>query len=515
LILCDTLIDLEVVYVNKIIEKIQNGKDPQEFKDSEITIWKKILDKSLRARRVGCGFSGLADMLATLGIPFNINAITTIKQICDIKMESELSATIDLAILYGAFSEFDINLEYTFFDTGVVKGNNNFAETIRVKYNDLFLKMIKYGRRNISFSTVAPTGTISMLAQINSGIEPLLMPMYLRRVKINDDNNEYNYVDPNDGCKYLETPVIHKPLIDWYETVFNKKFVYTNEKEFNEIFAESPYFKSCAYDITWQDRLKIQFEIQDKTSHAISSTINLPADTPKETISKIYLESWKGGLKGQTIYREGSRSGIIVNINDKKKKDVMDEIVDANAPKRPYSLKAHYYTIFVSKENSIKEYKLTGIEKIVIPYSIIIGFLKNRPFEIFIISNMDKKYNVPIILNDKARIDGNLIKEYKNWYNFESDSFLLRDLPDGEHDEKLLSMNLSIEMRSGIPLQFIIKTIKKTQPLIGSFGYKLCKILSYYVQDGTSEGGKCPDCGGLLTYEAGCVICKSCGYSVC
>jgi ribonucleoside-diphosphate reductase alpha chain len=502
-VILDIIVDLEVEYIKNIILKISNSKDPEDLKQSEISLWEKIIDKSLKARRIGGGFTGLADALAALNRPYSVDklkgeSMSPLEEICKTKSYSEIQATIDLAILNGPFPVFDFSKEFTKSEDGKLIGNNELAEFLNFNFPDEIKRMEKYGRRNISWSTCAPAGTLSIEAQVTSGIEPLFLPWYKRRVKLIELDEQYDFIDPNDGNKYRESLVIHQPFVDWVKQVKGENYQITKQN-IDDLFINSPWYDNCANDLDWKKRIEIQALLQKGyVTHAISSTINLPAGSSVETISKIYRESYFSGLKGQTIYREGCRSGVIVKVDEEKtEKSNKPVIIDREAPKRPKELDAHYYTLQSNNKN----------------YSIIIGLLDKRPYEIFIISGL----NIPFLLDkdNRSRIDGVIIREDTNWYNFETDNFRIKDIPDGENDEKLISLFLSNQLRWGIPLKKIIKTIKKTNLIIGSFNYKLCKILAYYIRNNEKEGSICPECGNDLIYENGCVICKSCGYSIC
>lgn len=487
IIIGDILVDLEFEYLDRIIDKIQSGKDPQELKDTEIDLWVKVKDTASRGRRIGAGFLGQGDMLAALGE--NYYSPEIIKQIFKLKLKAELDATTDLAILYGAFDGFDPKLEDSY--------GNVFFEMLKKDFPEEWEKMQKYGRRNVSWSTGAPTGTGSLMSQVTSGIEPLFSPYYKRRKKCISANERVDYIDPGDGQKFTEYMVMHSKFIDWF-IIYNesikshaesKKYLENlSEQELNEIFEFSPWFNNTANDLNWNERVEIQSLVQQYTTHAISSTINLPKDCEKALIGKIYMESWKAGLKGNTIYRDGSRGGILTT---SKTESPLENW------KRPYRLPADYHTIKYRNRT----------------YSIIIGLNDGKPYEIFIVSGVP---NLPEnLFEDEDKITGYLVKEDKNWYNFESDTFLLKDIPDTENEEKLLSLMLSGMLSSNKPLIKIIKILDKSKPIAGSFTHRLIKVISKYVPNGEESGEVCPVCGKKLRYEGGCSICMNCGHTKC
>lgn len=502
----DIIVDLEEDYIKRIIEKIEyRDSDPRELKDRVISLWDKILKSGKEGRRVGAGFTALGDTLAALGLKYNYSDKTKniLSKIFETKMRAELDATIDMSILYGSFVGFDINKEYYISDDfhSVDSGKNEMFNRMLEIFPEQINRMFKYGRRNVSWSTAAPTGSLSILSQTTSGIEPLFSPFYMRRKKVIDEKTErIDYIDPADGQKFTMFPVFHPKFKWWIENIYNPGSDATKltEEEVNEIFKTSPWFGSCANDINWKDRVYIQSLVQKYTTHAISSTINLPNDIKADIVKNIYTESWKVGLKGNTIYRDGSRGGVLItSTNTDNKNPDSQDFDETRAPKRPIRLPAVYHTIR-SKGKT---------------YSVIIGFYQNKPYEVFIASDYDY---LPQNLDDyNDCIKGEIVKEGKDWYNFESKTFILKEISDIENEEKMLSLMISMALRHRTPLKYVIKTIEKTKPFAGSFAHKLIKILSKYVPDGEESGTVCPDCGAKLRYEAGCVICPDCGWSKC
>jgi ribonucleoside-diphosphate reductase alpha chain len=502
-IIGDIVVDLECEYIQNIINKIGASKDPEELKISEIKIWDKIMQKSLRGRRIGTGFTGLSDAVAALGCDYKVAEeidspalwkYDPITNFVKMKMKSDLSATTDLAFLYGPFDGWDVDKEFLYDPkTGKYFGRNEMTINILKEFPNEAIRMINYGRRNVSFSTCAPNGSLSIEAQTSFGIEPLFYPYSKRRLKILNKADEYDFIDPNDGNRYKEFYDFHPAFRDWFSITFGKDAILTKDN-FLEAFEKSPWIGNCSDSLSIANRISVQQRIQHYTTHAISSTINLPADTEISTISTIYEMSYTYGLKGNTIYREGCRAGVVVRADGKLENQIFGDNV---APERPRELDAHYYTVF--SNNKV--------------YSIMVGLLQERPYEIFIVSNID----APTILDleNETKIEGILIREDSNWYNFEAENFLIRDIKDGENDEKLVSLFLSNQLRFGVPLWEIIKTIKKTNLIAGTFNYKLCKILALYIKNNTQDGSKCPSCGSNLSYENGCSMCKNCGYTVC
>lgn len=502
----DIIVDLEEDYIKRIIEKIKyRDSDPKELKDRVISLWDKILKSGKEGRRVGAGFTALGDALAALGLKYNYSDKTqkVLNDIFKTKMRAELDATIDMSILYGSFVGFDMHKEYYISDDfhSLDSGKNEMFDRMLEIFPEQINRMCKYGRRNVSWSTAAPTGSLSILSQTTSGIEPLFSPFYMRRKKVIDEKTErIDYIDPADGQKFTMFPVFHPKFKWWIENIYEPGSDATklSEEEVNEIFKYSPWFGSCANDINWKDRVYIQSLVQKYTTHAISSTINLPNDIKTDIVKNIYTESWKVGLKGNTIYRDGSRGGVLVtSTNTDNKNPDSQDFDETRAPKRPIRLPAVYHTIR-SKGKT---------------YSVIIGFYQEKPYEVFIASDYDY---LPQNLDDyNDCIKGEIVKESKDWYNFESKTFILKEISDIENEEKMLSLMISMALRHRTPLKYVIKTIEKTKPFAGSFAHKLIKILSKYVPDGEESGTVCPDCGAKLRYESGCCVCPDCGWSKC
>lgn len=301
--LSDDLIDLELEHIDRILEKISNDSQSSAIKYTERKLWLNIKETAEASRRTGLGFTALGDCLAALGYKYDSEeALLFVEQIMHIKMESELNCTIDLAVLRGTFDGWNNNLEYH-------EVSNDFYKFIRKQFPEQYERMQEWGRRNVSISTVAPTGSVSLLTQTTSGLEPLFMPFYMRRKKVNG-NERVDFVDEI-GDKWQEFPVLHHKFKDWIITRTDyieqvEANVISSVEELNKatlqsLFEQSPWYGSTANDIDWIKRVQIQSTIQKYITHSISSTINLPSDVSEEEVSRIYLESWKQGLKGITV----------------------------------------------------------------------------------------------------------------------------------------------------------------------------------------------------------------------
>lgn len=484
LVLGDLLVDLEVEYIDRILNKIKSDNEPESQKKIDFEFWSLVRDIAYSGRRTGCGISGLADTIAGLNLKYDSDdSKIEIEKIMKKKMEAELDASIDLSILFGSFSGFNPELE---------KNGNIFFTQLEKEFPNHFSKMQKFGRRNVNWSTVAPAGSVSILTQTSSGCEPLFSPYYTRRIKINpnDKNKKIDFVDQN-GDKWENSIVIHPKL-----KLFLKNNGFSFEiSDIEKGYKISSYFNSTANDISWEKRIKIQSVLQKYTTSAISTTLNLPESTSEETVYNIYIESWKNGLKGQTIYRENSRSGVL--IKEEKKKEI--SINKTSAPKRPQILNCDVY-----------HFVLKGTR-----YYTIVGLLNKDPYEIFTGINSDSEGDA--ILN-KNIINGQVKKESRGKYiliNNNTKYTLSNSHNDPTADA--LTRLISTSLRHGVDISFIVDQLEKTKGEMISFTKVLGRTLKKYIKDGTKVcGQKCDSCGSTnLVRENGCVTCRDCGGSKC
>lgn len=497
--LADLLIDLELEYIQRIIDKIKSDPEPMTVKRTEIELWEKIYKITKGSRRTGCGFTALGDMLAALNLKYDSDeAMVVTKKVMETKFRAELECTIDLSIIHGTFEGLDRDKEYEFIDKNTLKGKNKFYEDLFKNYPELTLKMYKYGRRNVSWSTVAPTGTVSLLAQTTSGLEPMFSPWYIRKKKINpgDEGVRVDSVDQN-GDSWMHYAILHPKFKDWINNPisgkwlpFTKPIEEFTEDELISWFEKSPWYESTANDIDWINRIRIQSIIQQYTTHSISSTINLPEDVTKEEVNEIYIAAYDHNLKGVTIYREGSRTGVLV-----KNEQNDSEFSQHDAPKRPKSLpcKVHQST---SK----------GKE-----YLIILGLLKDKPYEVFC---MESHWKLP-----KGTLEGNLIKVNRSTYKLEIPEVLTIDniALDMTDEEAAITRLVSTSLRHGADIKFVVEQLNKTLGDMQSFNKVLARTLKKYIPEGIeTTGHTCDNCGAdAIIYEEGCQKCKSCGTSKC
>ncbi len=489
--LMDDLVDLELEAVDRIFNKIVNDKEPNYIKQVEIDTWKLLFKNGKTGRRTGLGFTALADCIAALGLKFDTDeSLQVIDSIMRKKLEGEFDSSIDMAITRGAFRVFDTEIEE----------KSDFVKMLKAEFPTIYKRMMTYGRRNISISTVAPTGSLSMLAQTSSGIEPVYLLSYKRRRKVNpsEKNATVAYVDEL-GDSYEEFEVYHPRVKTWMNA--------TGKTD----ISESPYAGATATEIDWQKRVAMQALVQKYTTHSISSTINLASDVSTELVGDIYIESWIKGLKGITVYRDGSRSGILVS-NDKKKDDKAcheNVFSETFAPKRPKRLEAR----IVRFQNEYEK------------WMAVVGMIDNRPYEIFT-GKIDDAFILPqwvttgwIIKNrdeeGHSRYDFQFLDKdgYKVTFEALSRSF------DKEfwNYAKLISGVL----RHGMPMPYVIDLINNLNLFdenINTWKNGVVRALKQFVPDGTAAADKkCSECNAPdgLIFSEGCLKCKHCGYSKC
>lgn len=479
--LADDLVDLEIEAVDRIIDVVKNEEDFTEF-----NLWSRIRETAIRGRRAGLGFTGLADAIAMLGLKYDSDeGLSKIEYIMRIMFKAQLDCQIDMAVERGSFPAWDKDKELSTSNSWYNWLNNNYTKDSN--------KMSVYGRRNISWSTVAPTGTVSIMAQCSSGIEPVFLPFYERKRKCMSPEDRADYTDIK-GEKYTLFVVVHPNFAKWlcYST-FNGNF---NSHEYlerlqdieylKEAFKESPYYGSTAPEIDWHQRVKLQGIVQKYITHSISSTVNLPKETTEEEIANIYIEAWKAGNKGQTIYRDGCREGVL---NKVEKPKVID---NRQAPKRPKELEADYYQVKVKGEQFI----------------VLVGLLEGKPYEIFAFRPL-RPVSIP-------PHKGKIIKMGKMHYSFDSEYIQLSDLQlaNTNVEEKAATLYASMLLRHGANIEYITKTAKKVNDNISSFSSAMCRILAKYITN-TEVKEVCPECGGKLVRDGGCIHCIDCGYSKC
>jgi len=483
--LMDDLVDLEIEAVDKIIAKVQSDPEPEDIKYTELNLWKKTKEKGIQGRRTGLGVTALGDVLAMLGIRYGSDeSISLTDQLYKELALNAYRCSITLAQERGPFPIWEWELEK----------DNAFLNRIWEADPILRELNIKHGRRNIALLTTAPTGTGSLVSRIlpglhgtTSGIEPAYLLEYKRRRKI-DPNDTHARVDFKDelGDKWQEYVVYHPGYTAWM-SITGKNNI-----------QDSPYYKSTANDIDWMASVMLQSAAQYWVDHSISKTCNVPKDIPKELISEMYLAAWKAGCKGFTIYRDGCRTGVLV-----KNEDTVDSITYKDAPKRPSELPC-----------VIHHWKVKGQK-----WTIIVGMLSGRPYEVF--AGPADIVDIPPTITD-----GFLIKHSRKSMNSKYDlrygddgSTVLKNIASWfEHnDYGTLSRMVSMSLRHGVPIQFIVEQLQKDlNDDLWSFNNVLARVLKTWITDGTKRSKACTECGqDNLIYEEGCLRCSNCGHSKC
>ena len=487
--LMDDLVDLELGVIENILKKIKEDREPDFIKRTELETWKILYNTGEKGRRTGLGFTALSDAIAALGLSFDSSeALVVVEKLMQTKCRAEFDSSIDMAIERGKFDGFNPEIENT----------SDFVQMMENEFPELHRRMMKYGRRNISISTVAPTGTISILAQTSSGIEPVFLLSYLRRRKINPDagSSKVSFVDPM-GDSWEEFTVFHPKIKEWMAITGN-----TDAKK-------SPYAGSTAPEIDWLKRVELQAIIQKYVTHSISSTINLPNDVPKEKVGELYLTAWKSGLKGITVYRDGSRTGVLVAENQKKTQDQLYGIEERQAPLRPKTIKALVVRFLNEHEK----------------WMAVIGLLDGKPYEIFT-GRVEDSFFLPNWVKD-----GWVIKSKDNKGNARYD-FRYIDKDGYRVTIEGLSRSFNQEfwnyaklisgvLRHGMPLPYVVDLVSNLNlynDSINTWKNGVARALKMFIPDGTEAvDRKCPECedpSGLI-YEEGCLKCKSCGLSKC
>jgi ribonucleotide reductase alpha subunit len=489
-LLADTLVDLEVEKIQTILTKVQNDPDSQEVKQLELDLWSKVMQVASNSRRTGTGFTALGDMLAALNLKYDSpQALKIINLVVNLKTKAELNASIDLAEESGAFYGWDAELE-----KGLSQHSDSFYYMIKHEFPEEWSRMQIHGRRNVSWSTVAPTGTVSLMTQTTSGIEPLFAPYYFRKKKVNP-NDEGVRVDETDqnGDTWMQYPVAHPQFKVWYQSYMSKEedpedFENLNQEDLTYLYEKSPWYQACAPDIDWIKRVEIQSIIQKYTSHSISSTINLPNKATVEDVANIYLQSWKKGLKGITVYRDGCRAGVLTTAKDEPQKE---KFVAKDAPKRPECLSVDIYTT-TSKGTK---------------WNVIVGLYEGKPYEVF---------TIPHFTNETSM---ELCKKSKGKYDLENEKGLyLSDITsDMTSEEEVITRLVSTALRHGADITFIIEQLNKSHGDITSFSKAIARTLKKYAnQERLNLKSTCTSCGSEnIVFEEGCNKCLDCGHSGC
>ena len=506
----DDIIDLEVEKIEKILAKVESDPECESIKRTERELWEKIMDKTTKGRRTGVGTTAEGDMLAALGLRYGTPEATAFS--VEVHKTLALAAyrsSVQMAQERGAFNVYDAKREE----------NNPYIQRIKEADPELYELMVKYGRRNIACLTIAPTGTTSIMTQTTSGIEPVFQPVYRRRRKVNpnDKNVHVDLVDEV-GDSFEEYVVFHHKFITWMNAngyTYDPAHRYTTA-EIDELVQKSPYYKATANDVDWLEKVHMQGAIQKWVDHSISVTINLPNDVSEELVGQLYEEAWRSGCKGCTVYRDGSRTGVLEGMKDKKKKDETSKkdekncvCFDNKVRVRPAELECDVvrfqnnkdkWIAFVGLKDGVPYEIFTGLaddeEGILLPKSVTKGKIIRVVQE-----DGTKRYDFQFVNSRgfKTTMEGLSYKFDKEFWNY----------------AKLISGVL----RYGMPIDQVIKMISSLQmdsESINSWKVGVERALKKYIQDGTVvQGQVCPNCGNALIFEEGCMHCRECGYSRC
>ena len=499
--LMDDLIDLELEKVNKILAKIDSDPEGDDIKSVERNLWLNIKMKCLEGRRTGLGITAEGDMLAGMGLRYGTDEATEFA----VKVQRTLAcaaygSSVNRAKERGSFPLYDANREKL----------NPFIQRLAEADPKLYTEMVQNGRRNIALLTIAPTGTVSICTQTTSGIEPVFLVSYKRRKKINPndkDTSKHKVVKDENGDYFEEYNVLHPKFVDWLKLKgYTKEQIDSlDDKELDRLIAESPYYKATSADIDWVNKVKMQGAIQKWVDHSISVTVNIPKETTEEIVSTIYQTAWESGCKGCTIYRDGSRHGVLVSKSENKNCND-NEFNENKAPKRPKKLEAEVVRFKNEKEDWIA----------------VVGMYEHRPYEIF--TGRAENFVLPkwvekgwvIRVKEKgdehARYDFQFLDQDGYHVTMEGLSRMFKK--EYWNYAKLISGIL----RHGMPIPNVVDLIGKLNfdvDSITTWSNGVARALKRYIKDGTETGETCPDCGGKIIYTGGCKSCPNCGWSKC
>ncbi|MBD5308946.1 MAG: adenosylcobalamin-dependent ribonucleoside-diphosphate reductase [Bacteroides sp.] len=503
----DDIIDLELEKIDAIMEKIKDDPETDEVKHTELNLWTKIKRKTAMGRRTGCGTTAEGDMLAALGLRYGTPEATDFS----VKVHKELAlayfkASVDLAEQRGAFEMYDAEKEK----------NNPFINRLKEAAPELIEKMEKVGRRNISCLTIAPTGTTSLMTRTTSGIEPVFQPVYKRRRKVNpgDENVRIDFVDDM-GDSFEEYIVYHDKFLEWMKINNIQQEATLTPEQLEDLVAKSPYYKATASDVDWMEKVRMQGAIQKWVDHSISVTINLPNDVTEDLVESLYLEAWRAGCKGCTVYRDGSRNNVLESVKKKGDHGLKTGLLNLihlpdHTVKRPSELEADVVRFQNNKEKWIAFVGLVDGK----PYEIFTGLADDEDGIFCPKSVTHGKIIKAVDDKGKKRYDFQFINKrgYKTTIEGLSDKFN----PEFWNYAKLISGVL----RYGMPIDQVLKLVSGLDldsTSINTWKNGVERALKKYIPNGMqAKGAKCPNCGAeTLIYQEGCLICTTCGNSRC
>ena len=499
----DDIIDLEIEKIDTILSKIEADPESNEIKATEQKLWEKIKAKTLQGRRTGIGITAEGDMLAALGLRYGSEEATDFSEGLHRTLAlAAYRASVQMAKERGHFEIYD----------AVLEAKNPFIQRVRTYDKELYDDMVKYGRRNIALLTIAPTGSTSIMSQTTSGIEPVFLPVYKRRRKVNPNDKDIrvDFVDEV-GDSWEEYIVFHHHFKTWMNTNGYDTSKHYTQEELDAIVAKSPYYKATSNDVDWLSKVQMQGAIQKWVDHSISVTINIPNEATEDLVNELYLKAWEAGCKGVTVYRDGSRSGVLVSTESKKEEDKKDKNTPAPFPtKRPQILEADVVRFQNNKDKWIA----------------FVGLLEGRPYEIFTgLADDDEGILLPrwvneglIIRNKDEQGNTRYDFQFKNLKGYKTtiEGLSHKFNPVYWNYAKLISGTL----RYGMPLENVIGLINRLEldsESINNWKAGVARALKRYLPDGMEAiGQKCTNCGSNeVVYQEGCVVCKSCGSSKC
>ena len=500
----DDIIDLESEKIEQILSKIDSDPESMEVKQSERHLWEKIQHKTLQGRRTGVGITAEGDMLAAMGLRYGSDEATNFAELVQKTLAlAAYRSSVNLAKERGAFPVFDAEREK----------KNPFINRLRAAEPDLYEDMLRFGRRNIACLTIAPTGTTSLMTQTTSGIEPVFLPVYKRRRKVNPNDSEsrVDFVDET-GDAFEEYTVFHHKFVTWMLAngySVTKKY---GQAEVDALVAKSPYYKATSNDVDWLAKVRMQGRVQKWVDHSISVTINLPNSVNEDLVNQLYVEAWRCGCKGCTVYRDGSRSGVLLATDSKKKRKENNQCMQPPiiVAKRPRELDADVVKFQNNREKWIA----------------FVGLLNGRPYEIFTGLADDEEG----LILPKNVSKGTIIKSYdedgKKHYDFQFKNKRGYKMTIEGLDSKFnpeywnYAKLISGVLRYGMPIDQVIKLVQGMElnsESINTWKTGVERALKKYLPNGTEvKGQRCPNCGlETLDYQEGCLICTNCGASRC
>lgn len=507
----DDIIDLEVEKIDKILEKIESDPEDEFIKIYEKSLWEQIKNKTLQGRRTGLGVTGEGDMLAALGYTYGTDQANDFSNIIHQTLKlNAYRSSVQMAKERGPFPIYDFYKE----------SDNPFLERMQNESPDLYDDMIQYGRRNISLLTVAPTGSVSLMTQTTSGIEPVFLPAYKRRRKINpnDKDTRVDFVDET-GISWMEYPVFHHKFEKWLEIKgYDVDVVKTmTMDQVDEIVKMSPYHKATSNDVDWVKKVEMQGMIQTHVDHSISVTVNLPNDITEETVANVYETGWSVGCKGITVYRDGSRSGVLVSDEEKKKKEKEKIFTDNHAPKRPKRLKAD----IVRFQNNLEK------------WIAVVGIMDGRPYEIFTGRLENGLSNLPTTLEECEVVKNVIYVEDEEGNKIRTKRYDIEYVDNNGEKHTHTGLNhtfnseywnyaklISGVLRHGMPMEYVyelIRSLDLNDEHLNTWKAGVERVIKRYIRDGAkTKNMKCPICGSTnLEFKEGCLTCVSCGHSAC